>query len=244
MQDKDRRQLRNLLLDCRAALRRHFRQFEDDPLRKRIDAGIAELDKKKDEDELAEPDTLTAQQVAYAWQIAARGLKLSHPELYDKLSRKVHDMLDAEVLDDPATEILELERDLERAASAQADAARELATLHAALAEAMPLAADDATGSELQRAQRRIQMLLTAASSGPRSSATAAAAAAAPMDDPLGLGQTREGMLAVLQGRRGLAKGERSWCIAEAMVLSGKREPELRTLTDIELVKLAFNDAS
>lgn len=244
MADNERRQLRNLLLDCRAALRRHHRQFEDDPLRKRIDAGIADLDKKKDEDELAEPDTLTAQQVAYAWQIAARGLKLSHPELYDKLSHKVRDMLDAEVLDDPATEILDLQHELELTAAAQRGAAQELASLHAALAEAMPLAGDDTAGSNLERAQRRIQMLLAAATRGGPAPSTAGTAKAGVVDDPLGLSQTREGMLAVLQGRRGLAKGERSWCIAEAMVLSGKRESELRTLTDIELVKLAFNEPS
>lgn len=244
MHDNDRRQLRNLLLDCRAALRRYHRQFEDDPLRKRIDAGIAALDKRQDAEELAEPDTLTAQQVAYAWQIAVRNLKLSHPDLYDKMAQRVRDMLDADVLDDPATEILELEKDLERVSAEQKSTAGELAQIHALLAEAMPLADAEALGSDLERAQRRIDMLLKAATSGGPRPATPAAAAAAPVDDPLGLGQTREGLLAVLQGRRGLTKGERSWCIAEAMVLSGKRESELRALTDVELVNLAFNGAN
>ncbi|HEV2607815.1 MAG TPA: hypothetical protein VGT79_07525, partial [Xanthomonadaceae bacterium] len=69
--------LRNLLLDCRSALRRAIRHFDDDPLRAKIDEALIDLAKNKDDDELAEPETRTAQQVAYAWQIATRSVKLT-----------------------------------------------------------------------------------------------------------------------------------------------------------------------
>lgn len=227
--------LRNLLLDCRSTLRRHHRRFEDDPLRAKIDSALTALNKVDDEGELAEPETRTAQQVAYAWQIAVRSLKLTHPDLYDKMSQRVRDMLDAEVLDDPALEIIELERKLESVASAQQDTAREFADLCQALAEVMPLEGNDAAGSDMERAQRRIQMLLKAAASGSGVPKPKVA-----VDDPLGLSHTRESLLAVAQGRRSLSQGERSWCIAEAMVVTDKKEAELRALKDIELVGLVF----
>src|SRR5580658_3650808 len=68
--------LRNLLLDCRSALRRANRQFDEDPLRAKLDEALNELGKKAVEDVLEQPETRTAQQVAYAWQIATRSVKL------------------------------------------------------------------------------------------------------------------------------------------------------------------------
>ncbi|MBS0194518.1 MAG: hypothetical protein JSR34_09740 [Proteobacteria bacterium] len=229
------RLLRNLLLDCRAAFRRHYKQFEDDPLREKIDAAIKELDKKKDEDELPQPETRTAQQVAYAWQIAVRTLKLTHPEMYDKMAVRVRQMLDAQVLHDPASEIIELERSLQNTLAAQQGTANDLSQVYGALAEAMPLSGKDAIGSEAERALRRIERLQQAAASGvglPKPSA--------PIDDPLGLTNSREGLTPVLLGRRGLTAGERAWCIAEAMVTSDRNNAELKQMADAELVKLIF----
>lgn len=229
MSDSD---LRNLLLDCRSALRRHNRRFEDDPLREKLDAAIADLGKDDDE-ELAEPETRTAQQVAYAWQIAIRSVKLTHPDLYDKLSRRVHDMLDAEVLDDPAIEIIELEQKMQVAATAQEGAEKELADLRQALADAMPLSGRDAVGSETECARRRIELLLKAAATG------VGVPKPAP-DDPLDMTHTREELQAVAAGRRQLGRWERSWCVAEALVMTDMDTDALNQLKDIDLVKLVL----
>ncbi|HEY2344785.1 MAG TPA: hypothetical protein VGH80_02755 [Xanthomonadaceae bacterium] len=232
MSDSD---LRNLLLDCRSALRRHHRRFEDDPLREKIDAAIGELG--KDDDELAEPETRTAQQVAYAWQIAVRNVKLTHPDLYAKLSKRVHDMLDAEVLDDPATEIIELEQKMQVAAVAQEGAEKELADLRQALADAMPLSGRDAVGNETECARRRIEMLLKAAATG--------VGVPKPVpDDPLDMTHTRDELQAVAAGKRQLSRWERSWCVAEALVMTDMDTDALNQLKDIELVKLVLGGAA
>lgn len=236
------RELRNLLLDCRTALRRHHKLFEDDPLRGKIDAALAALDKKGDEDELAQPETRTAQQVAYAWQIAARSLKLSHPDVYERLARKVREMLDTQVLHDPATEILALEHKLQATQAAQRTAHQELEQLRQALTEAMPLFGNDAAGSAIDCDLRRVQMLFKAATTG--GGAGMPKPPAAVVADPFGLTHSRESLHAVARGLRGLSHGERSWCIAEAMVLSEKRESELRQLPDNELVNLVFAGAA
>ncbi len=232
--------VRNILLDCRAALRQHHKRFEDDPLRTRIDTALADLDKPKDEDELGEPETRTAQQVAYAWQIAVRTLKLTHPDVYDKMARRVRDMLDTQVLDDPASEFLKLEAKLATASSARQAAELELADLRRALADAMPMTGEDAAGSEAECGLRRVDKLLKAAMSGAMAAPTAAAGIGLANADPFGMEHSRESLLAVAQGRRSLTGGERSWCIAEAMVVSELREAELRALPDQELVNLVF----
>ena len=225
--------LRNLLLDCRSALRRANRRFDDDPLREKIDEALIELGKNKDDDELAEPETRTAQQVAYAWQIATRSVKLTHPDLYAKLSKRVHDMLDADVLHDPATEFLKMEARLETAASAQQSVAKELADLRQALAQAVPLVGRDALGSEAECAQRRIQTLVKAASQG--------GGLPKPVtDDPIDMTHTREELQAVVQGTRALSRWERSWCLAEAMVMTEKTAEQLKKLKDVDLVKLVL----
>lgn len=225
--------LRNLLLDCRSALRRANRRFDDDPLREKIDEALIELARNKDDDELAEPETRTAQQVAYAWQIATRSLRLTDADLYAKLSRRVRDMLDADVLQDPVTEFLQMEAKLETAATAQQAVAKELADLRLALASAVPLAGRDALGSEVECANRRLQILVKAASQG--------SGLPKPVtDDPLDMTHTREELQAVVQGKRALSRWERSWCLAEALVMTEKNADQLKKLKDIDLVKLVL----
>lgn len=232
------RKTRNLLLDCRAAFRRHYKQFEDDPLRRQIDDAIAELDRSKNEDELSQPGTRTAQQVAYAWQIAVRTLKLTHPEMYDKMAVRVRQMLDTQVLHDPASEIIELERSLQNTLAAQQGVANDLSAVYTALAEAMPLSGNDALGTEAERALRRIERMQQAIATGV--GVAKPGASRAPADDPVGLSHTRESLTPVLLGRRALTPGERAWCIAEAMVTTDRKNAELKQMADIELIKLIF----
>ncbi len=225
--------LRNLLLDCRSALRRANRRFDEDPLRAKIDEALNELGKEDDEDELAEPETRTAQQVAYAWQIATRSIKLTHADLYAKLSRRVTDMLDTDVLHDPATQFLALEAKFEVANSAQQTAEKELADLRQALAEAVPLAGRDAIGSDAECTQRRVALLVKAAASG--------TGLPKPInDDPHDQTHTREELMAVAAGRRQLSRWERSWCVAEALVMTEMSAAQLNKLKDVELVKMVL----
>ncbi|KGQ20204.1 hypothetical protein LF41_2158 [Lysobacter dokdonensis DS-58] len=59
------------------------------------------------------PATHAAQQVAYAWQVAARDLRFTHPELHAQMTERVRKLLDVEVLDDPALEIRRLQAELD-----------------------------------------------------------------------------------------------------------------------------------
>ena len=229
--------LRNLLLDCRSALRRANRRFEEDPLREKIDEALVELGKEGDDDELAQPETRTAQQVAYAWQIATRSLRMTHADVYAKLSRRVTDMLDADVLHDPVTEFLQLEAKLETASVAQQSVAKELADLRQTLADAVPLVGRDALGSDVECTQRRVAILVKAAAQG--------TGLPKPVnDDPHDQTHTREELLAVAQGRRELSRWERSWCLAEALVMTDMTAAQLKKLKDVDLVKLVLGGSS
>ena len=84
------------------------------------------------------PATHAAQQVAYAWQAAARDLRFSHPELHAQLTERVRKLLDVDVLDDPGIEIQKLQA-LNTALTLAADAARrELETLRQTLTNVAP----------------------------------------------------------------------------------------------------------
>lgn len=225
--------LRNLLLDCRSALRRANRRFEDDPLRGKIDAALNDLGKDDDDDELAEPETRSAQQVAFAWQIVTRSLRLTHPDVHAKLVTRVHDMLDADELHDSTTEILALQAKLETTSTAEQSSAKELADLRQALADVVPLVGRDAIGSDAECTQRRVQFLIKAAEQGgglPKQV----------NDDPHDQAHTREELLAVAQGRRQLSRWERSWCLAEALVMTEMSAAQLKKLKDAELVKMVL----
>ena len=104
--------------------------------------GVAKLIGMKPRDdatpEVPIPATHAAQQVAYAWQVAARELRFTHPELHAHLTERVRKLLDVEVLDDPAIEIQKLQA-LNTALTLAADAARrELEQLREALGGAVP----------------------------------------------------------------------------------------------------------
>jgi len=230
--------LRNLLLDCRSALRRANRRFEEDPLRAKLDEAINELGKESsDDDVLDQPETHTAQQVAYAWQIATRSLRLTHPDVHAKLVKRVTDMLDADVLHDPTTEFLKLEAKLDASASSHQSVVKELADLRKAIADAVPLAGRDAIGSDAECMQRRLELLAKAAAQGtglPKQT----------NDEPQEDGHNPEDLLAVAQGRRQLSQWERSWCLAEAMVMTDKSAAHLKKLGDAELVMLVLGGSS
>ncbi len=231
--------LRNLLLDCRAALRRNDRNFEKNPLREELDETLLELAKpqpSKDEGRI-EPETFTAQQVAYAWQIAARNLRLTHPDLHARMVARVHEMLDADVVHDPATEILMLQAQFDTHEVAHKSDSAELAALRQALANAVPLVGREAVGSESECAQRRLLILVTAAAKG--------SGLPKPVtDDPNDLTHSREELEAVLLGNRQLSRWERAWCVAEALVMTGQTTTELQALSDSALVKLVLAGTS
>ena len=228
--------IRNLLLDCRAALRRADRNFDKHPLKERLDETLLEIGQQKDEEpeeQLGQPETFAAQQVAYAWQIATRTLRMTHPELHNKLVERVHDMLDADKLHDPATEILELQAKIDASAGEHQAQIDELAALRLALATAVPLTGRDAIGTDTEIAQRRIDKLVQAAVTGGFKAAPAG-------DDPIDLEHTREELVAVVQGKRPLSRWERGWCIAEALVTTDFSSTRLQKLGDAELAKLVL----
>ena len=227
--------LRNLLLDVRASLRRNDRNFEKNPLRQQLDETLIELSKPQEEpeEERIEPETFTAQQVAYAWQIAARNLRLTHPDLHTRMVARVHEMLDADVLHDPATEILMLQTRLDTHVVERKSDTAELAALRLALAQAVPLVGRDAMGSESECAQRRLQMLITAAAKG-------SGLPKQVIDDPNDLAHTREELEAVVAGQRQLSRWERAWCVAEALVMTDLGAVQLQAMADNELVKMVL----
>jgi hypothetical protein len=231
--------LRNLLLDVRSALRRHDRNFDNSPLRGKLDETLLELakpDEKKDDAPIV-PETFAAQQVAYAWQIAARNLRLTHPELHARMVARVHEMLDADVVHDPATEIMMLQARFDTHEVAHKTDSAELAALRKDLADAVTLSGREAVGTESECAQRRLRILIAAASQG-RSLPKLVA------DDPTDLAHTREELEAVLHGTRKLSRWERAWCVAEALVMTGKTTAELQALDDAVLVKMVLSGTS
>jgi hypothetical protein len=203
--------LRNLLLDCRAALRRADPAFRDGPLQTRLDQAVRSMGTGERPATVAQPLTFAAQQVAYAWQQAARELSFTHPELHAELGDRVRARLQADTLVDPGVEILQVQARL-RTAQASTDASQaELAALHAMLAAAIALDGADANGSATECAQRRLQLLLDAANRGgglpkPRP------------EDPDAIAPTADELRQVSQGVRVFSGEEREWCIGEMMV--------------------------
>jgi hypothetical protein len=230
--------LRNLLLDCRAALRRVDPQFENTPLGERLDETIIGMvtGAEPAREVLAAPTTPAAQQVAYAWQQAARELHFTHPELYAELGRDVRERLQRGTLVDPNTELLQLQRRLrdgdaaaQGARAAQvtelASARAALAALCEALAAAVALDGADALGSEVELAQRRIAGLLAAARTG-----TGLAKPRAPSTDEVA--PTPAELQQVSRGERTFSAVEREWCIGEAMVRSHFERSPAQLLAD------------
>lgn len=235
------KEIRNLLLDCRAALRKADPDFERTPLRELLDDTIIEL--RQAEDRRAAPQvapaaTANAQRVAYAWQSAARELRHTQPELFQRLSAKVLERLDADAPADADDEIETLRRRLEERETGLKRVAGELAGLRTALATAVPLA-DTLGGSESELAQQRLQLLLQAVSQG---GGLARPAPASSREDHV---PERATLQAVAAGQRALTSTEREWCIGEAMVLTGFQRTPVQLLEngDAALAQLVLDGA-
>ena len=216
------KQIRNLLLDCRAALRRADPAFAQSPLSEQLDDTILELGKAAQAaPEIAEPETRTAQQVALAWQTAARDLRFSHPELHAQLSARVLQLLDLDTMRDPAAEIAALQAQLQQQAAKHEQDAAELLSLRQALADAAPPL--DGNVPPAEAARLHLRQLVEAATRGGGLPKPAPAEAAGGM---LSRAQLQE----VADGRRALSRDERDWCVGEAMVLSGFSQTPVQLL--------------
>lgn len=230
--------LLELLRDCRTALRRADPAFAQSTLRARLDEAIPATRQKRvpPVDEVRPPETRTGQQVAYAWQMAARDLRFSHPELHDSLTQRVRQLLDIEVLSDPASEIQQLQARIDAAVVATQAAELELADMRRALAEAVP-SIDDPKIPPAEAARLRMRALLEGGT---------ASVAVAPKTGSVNLAPTRESLQAVVEGRRTLTRDERDWCMSEAMVLSGFQQTPVQLLArgEIELARMILSAQS
>src|SRR5688572_13721875 len=114
------KQLRTLLIDCRIELRKLVREFHKTELCERLDVAVqslanaegVELDLKtgaQPTQQTVREVKETSNQVALAWQTAARDLKFTHPSLYDQLGKKVMAKLGAKTLVDQVDELRQLE---------------------------------------------------------------------------------------------------------------------------------------
>jgi hypothetical protein len=258
--------LRNLLIDCRIELRKAQRDFQKTRLCEQLDAAIQEM--AHSINRTAVPDTAgpvgsdtgsslpaqavpekaeTSQQVALAWQAAARDLKFSDPALYESLSQRVMAKLESKHLVDQVTELRDLEQSLATAKTQQEDTlAAHYATiaqrdaLLGALATAVPQLRDG--GDPVAVALARLEWLQ---SQRAQAVAAATAASAAPIDTESHV-PTDIVLRAVLAGARVLTREQREWCVGEAMVTTGFQftPVELIDKGDAYLAGLALNGSS
>ena len=230
-------ELRTLLLDARIALR-GIPNFDEDPLRARMEQAILNLNDYVLPPKSASTKT-TAQQVALAWQTVCRGLKHSHPELYDELAAKVMILLDEKELVEPVTELLQLEAQVKQLEAKQkplqtrlndaskkvTDVLAKLEQLYLALAGAAPQILDPADPQLL--ALKRIETLVhhpAPARGGKKTSARAEV----PAEDPI---PNRAVLEAVATEQRKFTKEQREWSVAECLALTGWQ------FTPVELIE-------
>lgn len=213
------KEIRNMLLDCRTALRKSNPKFEDTPLRETLDDMIIELSEAdsrlvlKEQHQQQHADAAAnSNRVAYAWQSVAREFRRSHADVYQQMAAAVLKRLDANVLDDADDEIEVLQDTLMTRDAELRQANEQLLALHTALAEAVPHA-DTNSGSDAELAQQRLQLLVDAAASG----------GGLPKPAPASVASRRPARVtlqAVAAGKRSLTPQEREWCTCELMVLS------------------------
>jgi hypothetical protein len=186
------------------------------------------------------PETHAAQQVAYAWQIAARDLRFTHPELHAQMIEKVRKLLDVEVLDDPAIEIQRLQAEHTGVVVYAEGLRRDLDELRQALADAVP--GIDAKVPAAEAARLRMRQLIEAGSRGSGLATPAHKRGA----DPEELAPSREALQAVADGTRTLTREEREWCVGEAMVLCGFQKTPVQLLDEGEpaLARIILQGAS
>jgi hypothetical protein len=162
----------------------------------------------------------TSNQVALAWQMAARDLKFSNPPLYDAMSKKVMARLETKTLVDQVDELRQMEETVaelhrQQATAEQARLALEAErdTLLGALATAVPQLGD--AGDRLGVALARIDWLKAQAVKAKPSTAVSTTneeETRIPNDEVMAI---------VAAGARQFTKAQREWCVGEAMVLSG-----------------------
>ncbi len=223
--------IRPLLIDCRIELRKSQRHFDQSDLCHRIDTALALLGSPvgvpvpgaAKPDGPPRPAERSGQQVAYAWQMAARNLKTSHPSLFNELQKEMLRLLDAgPAFIDANAEIERLKQDLE-AAEASAGAAKlarmkatgQLSTVCKTLAAAAPQVSekDDAQATALAR----IEALVHGQGANLSSVAEVMAGAA----DPETVPPPNFVLERVHAGERRFNKAQREFAIAEAMIVTG-----------------------
>ena len=219
--------LRTLLIDCRIELRKLVREFHKTELCERLDAMVQTLQRTPVEigpDAPPSPAAAreireTSNQVALAWQAAARDLKFSNLPLYEVMARKVIQRLESSTLVDQADEVLALELrikamqdDLAEAAKATQAVEDERNTVLGALASAAPQLGGG--GDRLGVALARIDWLqgqIKRAAPTMDMRAETAEETRIPSDDLIAI---------VASGGRQFTDAQREWCVGEAMVLS------------------------
>lgn len=227
--------IRPLLIDCRIELRKSMRNFDQTDLCHRLDTALsmvgagAGLSTPAASAELTKPDgppapaDRTGQQVAYAWQMASRNLKSSHPSLYLELQKEVLRLLDAGPgYVDAQAEMERLQQDLE-AAEAAAGASKlarmkatgQLNTVCKTLAAVAPHIedSDDAQATALAR----IEALVKGQGANLGSMADVVAGAG----DPESVPPPNFVLELVKVGERRFNKGQRDFAVAEAMIVTG-----------------------
>ena len=228
--------LRSLLIDCRIELRKLSRDFQKTELCERLDLAIqAQATAKAAPAPAADAPAVneaapgvapekgqTVSQVALAWQTAVRDLKFSDPAIYARLGDKVMRLLAAKTLVDPATEIVQLEKQVaelrqsidEQLKQQQAMAAERDALL-GSLASAVPKLKDG--GDRLAVALARVAWLKAEA----EKVGTAAAKPNAPRaPEPQDTVPSPELLAAAAAGAATFTREQREWCVGEAMVLT------------------------
>ena len=225
--------LRTLLIDCRIELRKLSRDFQKTELCERLDLAIqaqanaraAPAADPSVEVNGAAPGAATEKgqtvsQVALAWQTAVRDLKFSDPAIYARLGDKVIRLLAAKTLVDPATEIVQLEKqvaELRQAIEAQAREQQAMASerdaLLGSLAHAVPKLKD--SGDRLAVALARVAWLKAEAD---KAATGAPGAVRAP--EPQDTTPSTTLLTAAAAGAATLTREQREWCVGEAMVLT------------------------
>jgi hypothetical protein len=218
--------LRNLLIDCRIELRKYIKDFHKTEMCDKLDIAISHAGRPQAEATIAEPaiganKTLTTNQVGLAWQRAARDLKFTHPELFEKLGQDVMRLLDAKTLVDPGTELELLGVEVEKMKATQAQLKKEQDAVSAerdallgALATAVPQLDDSA--DRFATALARIEWLQAAATSKQASSRIVSNEP--PPEGPV---PSDEVLVAITAGLRNFTKDQLDWALGEAMVLCG-----------------------
>ena len=218
---------RPLLIDCRIELRKSLRNFDQSDLCHRLDAALSMLAAgavpSAKPDGPPRPAERTGQQVAYAWQMAARNLKASHPALFADMQKDVLRLLDAgENFVDANAEIERLKQDLESAESASGaaklarmKATGQLNTVCKTLAAAAPHVAE--TGDAQATALARIKALVKGQGAGLLDVGAIAAGAA----DPEAVPPPTFVLEMVKSGERRFNKAQREFAVAEAMIVTG-----------------------